>query len=88
MKIKRYKRKGTIEALQWKNNLDAVEDFIGPLRYDGLFAEEKHPPLIRIKNLNGAVYAKEGDYIIKHDTDECYPCHPDVFRMTYEEVTE
>lgn len=31
--------------------------------------------------------ASEGDYIIKGINGELYPCKPDIFIKTYEEVT-
>lgn len=89
MKIKRYQRKGVVDALRWeKDNLHEIEDFIGAPRFGGLFAEEKHPEMIRIKNMGGAIYAKQGDYIIRDDTGECFPVSPSVFYMTYEEVED
>ena len=34
------------------------------------------------------MYAETGDYIIKGVNGEFYPCKPDVFAKTYEEVEE
>ena len=39
-----------------------------------------------IKTLEGTMWAREGDYIIKGVHGECYPCKPDIFDETYEEV--
>lgn len=39
-----------------------------------------------IKTLEGKMLATQGDYIIKGVKGEFYPCKPDVFEMTYEEV--
>jgi hypothetical protein len=41
-----------------------------------------------INTLEGAMTAKEGDYIIKGVNDEFYPCKPDIFHKTYEKVEE
>ena len=41
-----------------------------------------------IKTLEGNVLANVGDYIIKGVNGEYYPCKPDVFAKTYEEVEE
>ena len=41
---------------------------------------------IIIPTLEGDMLAKWGDYIIKGVQGEFYPCKPDIFEMTYEEV--
>lgn len=42
---------------------------------------------IEIKTLEGVMKASEGDYIVKGVNGELYPCKPDIFIKTYEEVT-
>lgn len=39
-----------------------------------------------IKTLEGDMTASPGDYIIKGVKGEFYPCKPDIFEQTYEEV--
>ena len=39
-----------------------------------------------IKTLEGTMKADKGDYIITGVKGERYPCKPDVFKQTYEEV--
>lgn len=39
-----------------------------------------------IETLEGVHIATEGDYIIKGIKGEFYPCKPDIFKITYEEV--
>lgn len=41
---------------------------------------------ITIKTLEGDMHASVGDYIIKGVNGEFYPCKPDVFEKSYEEV--
>lgn len=41
-----------------------------------------------IITLEGDHTAMEGDWIIKGVKGEFYPCKPDIFEMTYEEVSE
>ena len=41
-----------------------------------------------IPTLEGDMKASIGDYIIKGVNGEFYPCKPDIFDKTYEEVTE
>ncbi len=40
-----------------------------------------------IPTLEGDMYASPGDYIITGLRGEQYPCKPDVFEKTYEEVS-
>ena len=46
------------------------------------------PPLgeLYIPTLEGTMTAKPGDWIIKGVKGEFYPCKPDIFDATYEEV--
>lgn len=41
---------------------------------------------IDIETLEGTMRANLGDYIIKGVQGEFYPCKPDIFEATYEEV--
>ena len=43
-------------------------------------------PRIYIKTLEGDLHASVGDYIIKGVNGEFYPCKPDIFKQTYEEI--
>ena len=43
---------------------------------------------ITIHTLEGDLMASVGDYIIIGVNGEKYPCKPDIFKKTYEEVTE
>jgi hypothetical protein len=43
---------------------------------------------LRIQTLEGSMIASVGDYIIKGVKGEFYPCKPDIFEMTYEEVEQ
>lgn len=42
--------------------------------------------IMLIKTLEGDMIATVGDYIIKGVKGEFYPCKPDIFNATYEEV--
>lgn len=82
-----------IESLQLnENNFDEVCDFIGatPMpkinpNYDG---SNNHYLGVYIKTLEGEMFASLGDYIIKGVKGEFYPCKPDIFKLTYEEIRE
>lgn len=43
---------------------------------------------VEISTLEGVMIASVGDYIIKGVQGEFYPCKPDIFLETYEEVKE
>ena len=43
---------------------------------------------LTIDTLEGKMKADIGDYIIKGINGEFYPCKPNIFTKTYEEVTE
>lgn len=43
-------------------------------------------PLMLINTLEGWMSASPGDWIIRGVQDELYPCKPDIFAATYEEV--
>ncbi len=42
---------------------------------------------LKIKTLEGDMFANSGDMIIKGVNGEFYPCKPDIFDKTYEPVT-
>lgn len=80
MKIYR-KKPVEVQAVQWNDeNKDEVLEFCGEARIkeDSLF----------IDTLEGTMEASKGDYIIKGVKGEFYPCKPDIFEATYEEVDE
>jgi len=78
---KRYKKKPVvIEAeIYSRNGLEAekVADWCGGQQTDSGCL---------IDTLEGQMTADYGDYIIKGVKGEFYPCKPDIFEMTYEEV--
>ena len=41
-----------------------------------------------IKTLEGIMHASVGDYIITGVNGEQYPCKQDIFKKTYEEITD
>ena len=43
---------------------------------------------IHIPTLEGIMIAQPDDYIIQGVSGEFYPCKPDIFKLTYEEVYE
>lgn len=80
---KKYKKKPVIiEAIQWTGkNLSEIDNFIDRT------VDNKETTLV-IHTLEGDMEASIGDYIIKGVNGEFYPCKPDIFDKTYEEVVE
>lgn len=87
--VKQYRKKPVvIEALQFiddPNRLEELSHFIDdqPLR---VIYENPEAPKIILKTLEGVIEASVNDYIIKGVDGEFYPCKPDIFEKTYEEV--
>lgn len=94
--MKYRKKPVVIEAIQLKvDNFDEVCDFMGgtPVPKHNLdFGIDEHgntnePYLgVYIETLEGKMLASYGDYIIKGVNGEFYPCKPDIFEKTYDEV--
>lgn len=89
--MKQYKKKPVvIEAIQFVDDAERIleiQEFMG----GGLLRvnyEDPKNPFIRIETLEGEMKAMEGDYIIKGVNGEFYPCKPDIFEKTYDEVDE
>ena len=80
--MKYRKKPVVVDAVRWNgNNYKEVIDFaeINKIWFDALGN-------IWISTLEGDMIAKKGDYIIKGVQGEFYPCKPDIFAETYEEV--
>jgi len=73
------KKPVVIDAICWDGaNTKEVCGFVGPLEYIG--------GELRIETLEGTMRATPGDWIIKGVKGEFYPCKPDIFAASYEEV--
>lgn len=83
----KYRKKPiVIEAIQWTGkNLQEIS-YKFPESFGLLFLYNTDELLI--STLEGHVIASIGDYIIKGIKGEFYPCKPDIFEATYEEVKE
>lgn len=98
--IKKYRKKPVvIEAVQLKHTMASVQEcmkFIG--EFSGTTCQKAEDAWyeyisdvlqrdgIIIQTLEGEHLASWGDYIIKGVKGECYPCNPEIFKLTYEEV--
>ena len=95
--IKKYVKKPIeVESIQLtKENIIEVFDFLDGANYKETKSVEELEDFsqmmlkqgyIEIETLEGYMKASFGDYIIKGIKGEFYPCKPDVFIATYEEV--
>ena len=79
--MKRYRKKPVVvEAEQWfpgKKIVGVVEKETGDAITEVIGI---------IHTLEGDMHAMPGDWIITGVKGELYPCKPDIFEMTYEEV--
>lgn len=81
-----YRKKPVIiEAVQFTgDNYDKCLEFTGLEPSDGVINNSD----FIIQTLEGVMTASKNDWIIKGIKGEFYPCKPDIFEATYEEVTE
>jgi len=77
-----------IEAIQFtRTNWEEVKEFTNNTAHT--MATERSMDGVStciIPTLEGKHIATEGDFIIKGVQGEFYPCKPDIFEKTYEEV--
>lgn len=80
----KYRKKPVvIEAIKWKGqNHNEVFEFCGN---DNFYFSDNQKDLF-IPTLEGEMKANIGDFIIKGINGEFYPCKPDIFEKTYDEV--
>lgn len=81
--INKYRKKPVvIDAVQYTgDNANEVMQFLGvPVFGNG------HVTEIIIETLEGDMKVSKGDYVIKGIKEEFYPCKPDIFNNSYEQV--
>ena len=81
--MSKYRKKPVVvEAVQWTGeNVEEIEEFMKDAKEDYGLSEES-----RRIYFGGLMFAMAGDYIIKDEKGEFYPCEPEIFHKTYEEV--
>lgn len=85
----KYRKKPVIiEAVQFKDDADVLCELSAFIDNQDLRVDYADPenPVLKIETLEGVMKASVGDYIIKGVNGEFYPCKPDIFHKTYEEV--
>ena len=85
----RYRKKPVeVEAFRWTGGQDQTEDPAWIVEAIRAGVVSVRYPYLYIDTLEGTHTANPGDYIIRGVKGELYPCKPDIFEMTYEEVPE
>lgn len=92
----KYRKKPVVvEAVRWTgSNLEEIRNFVGNDLIENYIEHfDIERALIKqtlagiaINTLEGTMMVNYGDYIIKGVQGEFYPCEPDIFLKTYEEV--
>jgi hypothetical protein len=87
------KRPVDIEYMVWPGgaaNATPVIDWVLSHSGTATYAEvdEAIPERLRIRTLEGQMLASPGDIIIRGVAGEFYPCKPEIFRETYDIITE
>lgn len=79
----KYRKKPVvIEAIEFnEHNYKECREFL-----EGNYDNTLNYP--NIKTLNGVVSVSKGEYLCKGVNGEFYPCKPDIFEKTYEEVKD
>ena len=79
-----------IEAVQWLNGqISETPEWIGKSLRKNMGEEGAMMRIgneVRITTLEGEMTASDGDWLIQGVSGEIYPCKPDIFTKTYEEV--
>ena len=88
--IKKYRKKPVeIEAIKMENvTFVDVRGFVGAANMKDVVQNYNTNEIISfvITTLEGNMQVTYGDYIIKGVNGEFYPCKPEIFLKTYEEV--
>lgn len=73
-----------IEAHRW-DGLTLTADFIQEWSQGSV--KKQSTETLSVQTLEGLMLADLGDWIIRGVSGEFYPCKPNIFTQTYEEVT-
>lgn len=86
----KYRKKPiVIDAVQWFTHGDNPDVLPFNSMFDNPCCSECHHDFVehgRVKTLEGEHIVCPSDWIITGVKGEKYPCKPDIFKMTYEEV--
>ena len=88
----KYRKKPVeIEAVQvtkeMRNNFGPFPEWALPHLIAGSTEGIHNSQWIMVQTLEGDMNVSDGDFLIRGVKGEVYPCKPDIFELTYEEVT-
>ena len=88
--MKEFRKKPVvIRAIHFTDeNKDIVYNTLSEIKQNITPSFNKDVPCLIIPTLEGEMIANLGDWIIQGIKGELYPCKPDIFEATYEEVAE
>lgn len=87
--MKYRKKPVVIEAMQiHSDNVSSVMLWMGGRGITSGGYDDNDMPFIQIATLEGTMLAQIGDFVIKGIKGEFYPCKPDIFKASYEAVSE
>ena len=91
--MKYRKKPVVVNAFKWTGDMFQNEDpewMIEAIQEGKVYFSNigEEDVVMKIETLEGTHSANRGDYIIQGVKGELYPCKPDIFEMTYEEVTD
>lgn len=87
--MKTYRKLPVVIHAQQFTGLDSYREIVERLRDLGVTVADDvryETPIMLIPTLEGTMSADVGDWIIVGVKGEVYPCKPDIFSATYEEV--
>lgn len=80
----KYRKKPVvIDAIRWDGNLSSLAELGATINE---VSQELLENSVQIRTLEGEMTANVGDWIIKGVKGELYPCKPDIFAATYDQV--
>lgn len=80
--MKYRKKPVVIEAVQFDGTIQSIESLQIPE-----CSQQLGSRTLQIQTLEGEMTAQPGDWIIRGVKGEFYPCKPEIFAATYEEVS-
>lgn len=86
--IKVRKKPVVVEAMRWDGDVRSGHPVTRWINYNGGRARYTPGTVqdLYIETLEGNMVVSPGDYVIRGVNGEFYPCKPDIFAKTYEEV--
>lgn len=83
--LKFRKKPIVVEAVQWDDTMETYQ-FLYDWTEKPIVSAFHPDKALRIVTLEGVMTVNLGDWVIKGVNGELYPCKPDIFAATYEQV--